>query len=246
MARGETVTVHEKLLGADGKNWYAVTVDDIDTDGFMRDYVVTLDEAIQEQNEPEASAQESTQSTQESAQKGTTNRDANVRKTMNGPVIVQLRKNATVDILERRTDKNGNTWYHVRTRAGTEGYMRDYVLDLGWMVSQTREPQETTDPTPMPSSTPEPTAEPTPRPVIGTAHTNREPANVREKPASNGAVVRQLSKNVNLQIYGVYEVDEKIWYEVATESGFTHGFVRDYVITITQMDENYPPQPYAP
>ena len=40
--------------------------------------------------------------------------------------------------------------------------------------------------------------------------------------------------------------DGKIWYEVVTSSGKTHGFVRDYVITITEIDRDLEAKTYEP
>ena len=58
------------------------------------------------------------------------------------------------------------------------------------------------------------------------------------KPASGGKLVRQLSKNIELLILEKYQdKDQNIWYEVSTETGKTHGFVRDYLLNISEIDE---------
>ena len=73
--------------------------------------------------------------------------------------------------------------------------------------------------------------------VIGKAKTNRA-ANVRVKPVSGAKLVRQLSKGISLMILEKYTDKEKnIWYEVSTESGNTHGFVRDYLLNISEIDK---------
>ena len=284
VARGETVTIHEAATDSDGKLWYAVTVDDIATEGWMRDYVVTLDgklatPAPSESGEPEQTAAP-TATPEGVIGTGKTNRDpANVRKIMNGQVIVQLRKNRPVSILDVKQDKNGDTWYQIRTENGKVGFVRDYVITLDKGVTlpeATVEPakEETatlsaeadtsvkvetavpdTSAAPNASATLDASTEPTPTPtpspeelilqreVIGSAVTNRE-ANVRERP--DGKVVRQLSKKTELRLLEKFEVAGKIWYEVATETGKTHGYVRDYVIDITEIDMDLAAKPYPP
>ena len=58
--------------------------------------------------------------------------------------------------------------------------------------------------------------------------------------------MRQLSKGNALNIYGKYE-DAKgnLWYEVATESGKTQGFVRDYVINVIEIDKTLEAEAYT-
>ncbi|MDO5378394.1 MAG: SH3 domain-containing protein, partial [Clostridia bacterium] len=258
--KGQSVTIHETVLDAKGKIWYALTVDDLATDGFMRDYVVDVEGELQAPTAtPEASAtpqpdsqtetqQEGQTSASESGVIGTgkTNREANVRKIMNGKVITTLRKNKRVSILDVRLDKNGNIWYQVQPEGSTTvGFMRDYVVTLDAGV---------TLPVPEGAATPAPDEQAeasggenagqtstTPandilnREVFGKAKTNRA-ANVRSEPKAGSTVVRQLSKGVSLHILDMYQTGEETWYEVATETGKTYGFVRDYVIDVTQID----------
>ena len=105
-------------------------------------------------------------------------------------------------------------------------------------------------PTPKPTATPKVTAAPKEeaepdaveaapeREIIGKAKTNRA-ANVREAPSAGAKLVRQLSQGNALNIFARYQ-DEKgqIWYEVATESGKTQGFVRDYVVNVLELDKS--------
>ena len=82
--------------------------------------------------------------------------------------------------------------------------------------------------------------------VVGKVTTNRA-ANVREKPSSSAKVVRQLSQGNKLNVLGRYEgADGEIWYEVVTTSGKTYGFVRDYVVYVTEMDRDLETQTYTP
>ena len=292
IAKGEALTIHEARYDEQNKLWYAVTVNDIATDGWMRDYVVALDGKIDESLIIRPGAQQSADGENATASlaagetaeptaapagvigTGKTNRDANVRRIMNGEVLVQLRKNRPVTILDVKQDKKGDTWYEVRTESGTRGYMRDYVITLDKGVtlpSMTPTPSPSPTPTQSPSPTPaapgaltSPSAEGTAAPdqaqpeatltpeeellqreVIGHANTNRE-ANVRETPSAKGKVVRQLPKKTELRILDKYEAEGHVWYEVVTTTGKTHGFVRDYVIDITQIDKQRPAKTYEP
>ena len=271
VAKGESVTIHDTAADKDGHIWYAVTVDGTGTDGWMRDYVLALDGEIEK---PTALAAEggadegaSADATVEPTQTpvidmgvigtGKTNRDANVRRIMNGQVIVQLRKGRTVSILEVRKDKNGDTWYRIRTGSGnTTGYIRDYVvtLDKGVElpgVEPTPTPAATQEPETTPSSAdgaaqaPETTLTPEQelleREVVAHGKTNRE-ANVRVKP--DGKVVRQLSKGVDLLVLESYTYKGNVWYEVTTTTGRTHGYVRDYVINVNDLPKDYPTKEY--
>ena len=155
---------------------------------------------------------------------------------MNGQVLTTVRKGKTVDILAVETDKSGSIWYQVQPQgSSTVGYMRDYVLTLD-AGTQIDTPETAAAQTPAPTAVPAQSAL-LDREIIGKATTNRE-ANVREKPASGAKLVRQLSKGVKLMILEKYaDKDGAIWYEVSTETGKTYGFVRDYVVNVTEIDK---------
>jgi len=75
------------------------------------------------------------------------------------------------------------------------------------------------------------------REIIGKAKT-KKPANIRVKPASGAKLVRQLSKGIELMVLEKYQdEDDNIWYEVCTESGRTQGFVRDYLLNFSEIDQ---------
>ncbi|MBQ7825142.1 MAG: SH3 domain-containing protein, partial [Clostridia bacterium] len=81
--------------------------------------------------------------------------------------------------------------------------------------------------------------------AIGKARTNRD-ANVRIKPESGANLVRQLRKGNDLNIFAKYEdAKGQIWYEVATESGKTKGFVRDYVVNVLNIDKSVETKTYV-
>ena len=80
---------------------------------------------------------------------------------------------------------------------------------------------------------------------VGTAKTNRA-ANVRQKPASDGKIVRQISEGTKLYITGKYQdAHKQIWYQISTESGNTTGFMRDYVLDNIKLDDGVTTQTYT-
>ena len=226
--KGESVTIHEAKTDSTGKLWYYLTVDDSKDEGWMRDYVVTTKQKISAPTpsdtaeESAAGGEETADSTETSANQDViatakTNRAANLRQTMGGKVLVQLKKGTKVNIYEQTTDKKGNVWYKAQAQNGEKvGYLRDYVVTLDKGASTTG------------SSTSTATAaeDLQDREVIGKATTNRA-ANVREEPLANATVVRQLGNGMELQILAK-----------------THGFVRDYVVYVTKLDKNAPTLTY--
>ena len=281
--KGEKVTIHETVLDKDSKIWYALTVDDLETAGWMRDYVVDLDEQIAKPThtpdlsatpEPvkdEAEEAEKNETTPEPTKApaedvigtGVTVKDANVRKVMNGKVLVQLRKNKKVEILSAKIDKNGKLWYEVRPEgSSTVGFVRDYLIKLDEGVSipiptATPAPEGTPEPTAVPEEDQQDTAEQNDdepeakeesildREIIGKAKT-KKPANVRVKPVAGAKLVRQLSKGIELMVLEKYRDQAgDIWYEVCTESGRTQGFARDYLLNFSEIDENREAKTYG-
>ena len=262
---GEAVTIHEAVLDKTGKVWYGLSVDDIATGGWMRDYVVDLEEKIvkptytpnpektpaaddEADEKPEITPEPTATPNPAAIGTGKTVKEANVRKVMNGKVLTQLKKGKKVDILSTAMDKDGKIWYEVKPQgSNTVGFTRDYLIDLDSGVELLLP-----TPTPKPTATPktesgeeeqtEPETEPKEenildREVIGKAKTKKE-ANVRRKPVSGAKLVRQLSKGVDLMILEKYQdKDKNIWYEVSTKTGNTHGFVRDYLLNISEIDQ---------
>ena len=244
--KGESVTIHEAKTDSTGKLWYYLTVDDSKDEGWMRDYVVTTKQKISAPTpsdtaeESAAVGEETADSTETSANQeviatAKTNRAANLRQTMGGKVLVQLKKGTKVNIYEQTTDKKGNVWYKAQAQNGEKvGYLRDYVVTLDKGAGTTGSS----------ASTAAAAEDLQDREVIGKATTNRA-ANVREEPLANATVVRQLGNGMELQILAKYAgVKEETWYEVVTASGKTHGFVRDYVVYVTKLDKNAPTLTY--
>lgn len=252
LKKGEALTVHEAALDKSGKVWYFVSVNDLDTQGWMRDYVIDVDgEIVAPTPTPDvtstpktgsdAPAAGQTAEPEESVGIGTgkTVKDANVRKIMNGKVITQLRSGKAVIIHDAKLDKNGNLWYEIQVKGQTtRGFVRDYLIKLDKGVEITRPTVK-----PKAEKTPSAEAEAAPaqnlldREVIGRATTNRN-ANVRVAPKSNGDVVVQLKKGTALLILAKAEEGKNVWYEVTTEDGKTYGFARDYVIDISEIGDS--------
>ena len=248
--KGESVTIHEAKTDSTGKLWYYLTVDDSRDEGWMRDYVVTTATKISASASDKTTASDAADSSEttvsaetsvgnEVIATGKTNRAANLRQTMGGKVLVQLKKGTKINIYEQLTDTKGNVWYQAQAQNGTKvGYMRDYVVTLDSDVSTESANGGTT------SATETSTENLQDREVIGKATTNRA-ANVREEPLANAKVVRQLGNGMELQILAKYAgVKEETWYEVITASGKTYGFVRDYVVYVTKLDKNAPTLTY--
>ena len=273
--KGEAVTIHEAILDKTGKVWYGLSVDDIATNGWMRDYVVDTEEKIAKptytpspestpkgevaEDVPEITPEPTATPNPNAVGTGKTNKEANVRKVMNGKVLTQLKKGKKVDILSTAMDKEGKIWYEVQPQGSkTVGFVRDYLITLDRGVTlllPTATPKVTA--TPKPTATPKAEAEEEPRKsepeqenildreVIGKAKTNRA-ANVRTKPINGAKLVRQLSKGVPVMILEKYEDQEgNIWYEVSTESGNTHGFARAYLLDISEIDKTREAKTYG-
>jgi len=251
--KGEAVTIHESLKDKSGKVWYQLTVDDQAVTGYMRDYVVDLagklieieEEEIEETSEPEQTEPEQTEPEQtepeseEPAQEedaaelegaiatGETNRDANLRKSMNGSVLGTIKEGKSVTIYEVLQDKSKNTWYRLSVVGSDQaGYMRDFVIELDGDVELKYETEVE-------------------KASVGTARTNRL-SNVRKAPQSDAAIVRQISKNVKVHILGKYkDSHNQIWYQISTETGNTTGFMRDYVLDNVKLDDGVETQTYS-
>lgn len=277
IAQGESVTIHEVQTDKSGKVWYSLTVDDTNMDGWMRDYVVDTakkldkpepassdekdeepkkDDKSDKDEEPEKDSEQEAEVKPTPTPKadvigtGKTNKEANLRKVMNGKVLVQLRKNKRVEIFEVKTDKDGHVWYKVQPEGSERvGYVRDFLINLdpgvslnGSAASEKKEDEE--KPQDEQKEPDKQEADLLDRDVIGKAVTNRS-ANIREKPVSNAKVIRQLAKGRDLRILDKLEGKKKeIWYEVVSETGKTHGFARDYVIDVTELPKDLPAKPY--
>ena len=153
----------------------------------------------------------------------------------------KIAKNTAITIHEAIRDEDGNGWYFVTLdAAGTEGWLRDYLVT----IADGRKIDDFVPAPSLPAETPSP-EESRGEGEIGRAVTNRS-TNVRAEPKQNGKIARQISEGVRLVVFGYYQNDDAQWYEVETESGKTHGFVRAYTVNITELSPGTEIQPYQP
>ena len=151
----------------------------------------------------------------------TTKGGVNLRATIGGTTIKQLKKNVTLPYLLEPVQKNGYTWYFVQD-GNNRGYLRSDV------VTVVNAPATT--PTPVPAqdgSTPAPTAvTPTENPATGYLKTNSGGVNLRKKAGYTDTIGR-VDKNVVLPYYGEpTKVKGVNWYYVKHPTlgyGYLHG-----------------------
>ena len=252
--KGKELTILSAEKDKKGNLWFFVAVEGIEKHGFMRDYLISVNEEDEENvNEfiagLDAQAGTSTDAKSSSSDvigTGKLNKDANFRETMNGKLITQLRKGRRIEILSVRTDKKGETWYECRVVDGKKtGFIRTFLIDLDkgvdldsgiQLAKETREVQVTPSPTPQ--------TQVLDMEIIGMANI-KKPANIREKPLSNAKVIRQLSKGISVKILAKVTSNGEIWYEVATDTGKTHGYVKEALLTITQLPMNLVPAEWS-
>ena len=171
---------------------------------------------------------------------GKVNRESNLREAASAKAKNQkkIAKNTAVTIHDAIRDEEGNGWYSVTVEpSGPEGWIRDYLVTL----SDGREFDDFVPPAVAESEGPVPDEQRADQ--IGRAVTNRS-TNVREEPKQNGKIARQISEGVRLSILGYYGNDDAQWYEVETESGKTHGFVRAYTVNVTELSPDAEMLPY--
>ena len=80
--------------------------------------------------------------------------------------------------------------------------------------------------------------------TLSHALTNRS-ANVRIAPLTNADVAIQLKKNTEVMILDKYQDGKTVWYEIAAEKGTVYGFVRDYVIDVSELNEGIEAKTYV-
>ena len=278
LRKGRRLNILSARTDKKGRLWYEVKPENSSKTGFVLASLINLDkgyvisdptdasasalaaaespaaaETVNETPEPAESAEPAEEFQEEPIGSGVTNHDANLRKVKGGTVLTQLRKGRKVTIFAAETDKKGRLWYKVQPSNSTRiGYIMSNLIDLDTPLDTDTESasDQTAGSTPVPTAAPQtaallPTASPVPeeiqdRDIIGRAVTNRA-SNVRATPTSNGQLVRQLSRGIDINIVGVFSNNGEVWYEIVTQSGKTHGFVRDYVLNISLLDSTITP-----
>ena len=151
----------------------------------------------------------------------TTKGGVNLRATIGGTTIKQLKKGVTLPYLLEPVQKNGYTWYFVQD-GNNRGYLRSDV------VTVVNAPATTPTPTPAADgSTPAPTTlTPTETPATGYLKTNSGGVNLRKKAGYTDTIGR-VDKNVVLPYYGEpTKVKGVNWYYVKHPTlgyGYLHG-----------------------
>jgi uncharacterized protein YgiM (DUF1202 family) len=252
--KGKELTILSAEKDKKGNLWFFVAVEGVEKHGFMRDYLISVNQEDEENvneyiaglNGESETSTDAKSTPSDVIGAGKLNKDANFRETMNGKLITQLRKGRRIEILSVRTDKKGETWYECRVVDGKKiGFIRTFLVDLDkgvdlgsgiQLAKETREAQVTPSPTPQ--------TQVLDMEIIGTANI-KKPANVREKPLSNAKVIRQLSKGISVKILAKVTSNGEIWYEIATDTGKTHGYVKENLLTITQLPMNLTPAEWS-
>ena len=231
LAKKTGVIIHEAVLDEQKNGWYFVTLEGKETQGWLRDYLVTVSGGKRLEDFLPAGT---LQSEAESTSNATLNHDANVREAMNGPVLTTLKKGTRIRIRSEKTDSQGIIWYEITAGSSTKpGYVRGNLADPDPALPDGNDGadnglSESTDET---------------RNRIGIVITNRS-TNVRAEPRQGAKVTRQISEGVRLLVLGFYESDEAQWFEVETETGKTQGFVRQYTVNAIEMEDGAEPVPY--
>ena len=150
----------------------------------------------------------------------TTKGGVNLRATIGGTTIKQLKKGVTLPYLLEPVQKNGYTWYFVQD-GNNRGYLRSDV------VTVVNAPATTPTPTPAADGSPAPTAvTPTETPATGYLKTNSGGVNLRKKAGYTDTIGR-VDKNVVLPYYGEpTKVKGVNWYYVKHPTlgyGYLHG-----------------------
>ena len=154
----------------------------------------------------------------------------NLRATIGGTTIKQLKKNVTLPYLLEPVQKNGYTWYFVQDGAN-RGYVRSDVVTV---VSA---PDVTPTPVPVPDgSTPTPTvAAPTETPPTGYLKTNSAGVNLRKKAGYTDTIGR-VNKGVVLPYYGEpTKVKGVNWYYVKHPT-LGYGYLHASYINLCNAD----------
>lgn len=147
----------------------------------------------------------------------------NLRATISGTVIKQIKRNVTLPYILEPVKKNGYTWYFV-VDGSNRGYLRGDMVKVVSAPNPTAAPTATSaadTSTPAVTDTPAPTTEPT-----GYLKTTAGGVNLRKK-AGYTDPIGQVSKNVVMPYYGEpTKVKGVFWYNVEHKTlgnGWIHG-----------------------
>ena len=140
--KGEALTIHDVTVDSKKNKWYAVTLDDTGTAGWMRDYLVEVTDGEAALGSYAEEAPDETAAVQQAAPvtasgttpigRATANRAANIRQrpVANAAVVRQVSEGTQLYIL-RRVAYQDIEWFEVETTSGkTRGYVRRYTVKV--------------------------------------------------------------------------------------------------------------------
>ncbi len=151
--KNESVVIHDLTDDSSGKTWYYLSIEDTGTSGWMRDYLIRLDEPLPGNSRTVSEVQPSGSDGEEERfgeeriiGKAIANRAANVRQkpSLKASIIRQVQKGTELLIL-RKVRFQDIEWYEVQTVSGkTKGYMRLYTLTVQ-SVDETADTEDYTE-----------------------------------------------------------------------------------------------------
>ena len=152
----------------------------------------------------------------------------NLRATINGTVIKQIKKNVTLPYILEPVQKNGYTWYFV-VDGTNRGYLRGDVVTVVSAPAQTEAPAQTTAGAAA-TDTPAPTEDP----ATGYLKTTNSGVNFRKK-AGYSDVIGRVDKNVVMPYYGEPTKVKGIYWYYAKHPTLGMGWLHaDYIVLCNQ------------
>ena len=137
LKKNKTVEIYEILKDKKGNTWYRVKPQGSSTEGYVRDYVITLDGSVSGEasgtSTGTTAAEQPNLLDRDVIGRALTNRAANVREKplSNATVVRQLGNGTKLQILAKYAGVKEETWYEVVTESGkTYGFVRDYVINV--------------------------------------------------------------------------------------------------------------------
>lgn len=155
----------------------------------------------------------------------------NLRATINGTVIKQVKKNVTLPYILEPVKKNGYTWYFV-VDGTNRGYLRSDVVTVVSAPAVTDAPTTDTPATdPGATNTPAPTEDP----ATGYLKTTNSGVNFRKK-AGYSDVIGRIDKNVVMPYYGEPTKVKGVYWYYAKHPTLGNGWLHADYISLCNKD----------
>ena len=152
----------------------------------------------------------------------------NLRATINGTVIKQIKKNVTLPYILEPVKKNGYTWYFV-VDGTNRGYLRSDVVTVVSTPAPTEAPTQATGSTV--TNTPAPTEDP----ATGYLKTTSSGVNFRQK-AGYSDVIGRVDKNVVMPYYGEPTKVKGVYWYYAQHPSLGMGWLHADFISLCNKD----------